>query len=308
MRCRKKGNEADLMAVTTEMILQEVEAELDTMRLGFKLSAEDQAILDEPHLASKHRILELEDKLPVDIKNELFRIANSPLYRNAGMQKLSDFWEVSPVLGLQNIKAYIFSSALFGVAASNPCVLDLKNKALATAGLSMAIMHNVLGFDGNTASKVQLCALVSEFGKIPLFIYRQTHIKDKAVSEIMTDDFINIHHGKFGLRMVEKFNLPDFLKDLFDKKSLIFFEGAHEFSITTIVRMVKLLVRDSFKQHGKLVMTSVVDDKYGIISGSVGTEIQIFFDSLGIGNLLEIIPFETSAQQNARRKNANPLQ
>ncbi|MBI5847315.1 MAG: HDOD domain-containing protein [Nitrospirae bacterium] len=294
------------MAVTTELILQEVEAELDAMHLGFRLSVEDQAILDEPHLASKYRILELEDKLPVDLKNELFRIASSPLYSKAGMQKVSDFWEVSAVLGLENIKAYIFSSALFGIATSNQDVTDLKNKALATAGLSMAIMHNVLGFGGNTASKVQLCALVSEFGKIPLFIYRQNHISDKTISEIMTDDFINIHHGKFGLSMVEKFNLPDFLKDLFDKKSLIFFEGPHEFSITTIVRMVKLLVRDSFKHHGKLVLTSVVDDQYGIISGSVGTEIQGFFDSLGIGNLIEVIPFETTAQQNARRKKAKP--
>jgi len=294
------------MAVTGEQILQEVEAELDGMHLGFQLSAEDQKILDEPHLASKHRILGLEDKLPNDLMNDLFRIANSPFYRKAGMPKLTDFWEVSAVLGLENIKAYIFSSALFGIAASNPDVLYLKNKALATAGLSMAIMYNVLGFDRTTASKVQLCALVSEFGKIPLFIYRQNHVKDPSVAEIMTDDFINFHHGTFGLLMVEKFNLPDLLKDLFNKKSLIFFEGAHEFSITTIVRMVKLLVRDSFKRHGKLVLTSVIDDHYGIISGSVGTEIQKFFDSLGIGNLLEVIPFETSAQENARRKKANP--
>ncbi len=295
------------MAVTSDVILQEIETELDSMHLGFRLSAEDQAILDQPHLASKYRILALEEKLPADVMNELFRIANSPLYRNAGMEKLTDFWEVSAVLGLENIKAYIFSSALFGAAGSNPDVLELKNKALATAGLSIAIMHNVLGFDGNTASKVQLCALVSEFGKIPLFIYRQNHAKDKAVADIMTDEFINIQHGKFGMRMVEKFNLPDFLKDLFDKKSLIFFEDAHEFSITTIVRMVKLLVRDSFRNHGKLVLTSVVDDKYGAVSNSVGTEIQLFFDSLGIANLLEIIPFETPAQQNARKKNENSL-
>ncbi len=295
------------MAVTSDVILKEIEAELDSMHLGFRLSAEDQAILDQPHLASKYRILALEEKLPADVMNELFRIANSPLYRNAGMEKLTDFWEVSAVLGLENIKAYIFSSALFGAAGSNPDVLELKNKALATAGLSIAIMHNVLGFDSNTASKVQLCALVSEFGKIPLFIYRQNHAKDKAVADIMTDEFINIHHGKFGMRMVEKFNLPDFLKDLFDKKSLIFFEDAHEFSITTIVRMVKLLVRDSFRNHGKLVLTSVVDDKYGAVSNSVGTEIQLFFDSLGIANLLEIIPFETPAQQNARKKKENQL-
>ena len=72
--------------------------------------------------------------------------------------------------------------------------------------------------------------------------------------------------------------------------------------MTTIVRMVKLLVRDSFKHHGKLVLTSVVDDASGIVSGSVGTEIQMFFDSLGIGHLVEIIPFETSAQQYAREK------
>lgn len=295
------------MAITTEEILQEVEAGLDSMHLGFRLSAQDQAVLDEPHRASKNRILELEDKLPVDIMNELFRIANSPLYSKAGNQKVTDFWEVSSLLGLENIKAYIFSSALFGAARSIPDILLLKNKALATAGLSMAIMHNVLGFDSNTASKVQLCALVSEFGKIPLFIYRQNNAGDKTISEIMTDEFINIHHGKLGMCMVEKFDLPDFLKDLFDKKSLIFFEDAHEFSITTIVRMVKLLVRDSFRNHGRLVLTSVVDDKYGAVSNSVGTEIQLFFDSLGIADLLEIIPFETPAQQNARRKKEDSL-
>jgi hypothetical protein len=294
----KEGN----LSETDASILQEVEKQLDSMRLGFTLSAEDQAILDQPHLASKHRILELEDKLPVDVRNELFRIAHSPLYAKAAMQKASDFWEVASTLGLDNMKAYIFSSALFGMAATNKDILELKNKSLATAGLSMAIMHNVLGFDRTTTPKVQLCALVSEFGKIPFFMYRQKHADDHAIAELMTEDFINVHHGKFGLLMVEKFSLPDFLKDLFNKKSLIFFEDAHDFSMTTIVRMVKLLVRDSFKHHGKLVLTSVVDDQFGVVSGSVGTEIQMFFDSLGIGNLVEIIPYETSAQQYAREK------
>jgi len=294
----KEGNLSEADA----SILQEVEKQLDSMRLGFTLSAEDQAVLDQPHLASKHRILELEDRLPVDVRNELFRIANSPLYAKAGMQKASDFWEVTAVLGLENIKAYIFSSALFGMAAANKDILELKNKSLATAGLSMAIMHNVLGFDRTITPKVQLCALVSEFGKIPFFMYRQKHADDHAITELITEDFINVHHGKLGLLMVEKFSLPDFLKDLFNKKSLIFFEDAHEFSITTIVRMVKLLVRDSLKHHGKLVLTSIVADQYGVVSGSVGTEIQMFFDSLGIGQLVEIIPYETSAQQYARGK------
>ena len=290
------------MHVTAESILQEVEGQLDAMHLGFSLTAEDQAILDRPHLASKHAILDLEDRLPVDVRNDLFRIANSPLYAKAGMRKAEDFWEVTSILGLENIKAYICSSALFGTATTNKDIVDLKNKSLATAGLSMAIVHNVLGIDRESMPKVQLCSLVSEFGKIPFFLYRQKHADDPAITELMTEDFINAYHGKFGLLMIERFNLPDYLKDLFNKKTLIFFEDAHEFSITTIVRMAKLLVRDSFKHHVKLVLTSVVDDRYGVISGSVGTEIQVFFDSLGIGHLLEIIPYETSAQQYTREK------
>ena len=184
----------------------------------------------------------------------------------------------------------------------SPDILDLKNRSLATTGLSMAIMHNILGLDLNIAPKVQLCAMVSEFGKIPFFIYRQKKDQDQVVQEIMSEEFINIHHGRFGLKMIRQFDLPDFLADLFNKKSLIFFDREHEFSITTVVRIAKLLVRDSFKHHGKLVITSVVDDSCQVVFGSVGSELITFFESLGIGHLLEVIPFETPAQEYARKK------
>jgi len=283
-------------------ILEEVGKQLDAMSLGFKLSAEDMKTLDEPEQACMGRVLDLEDKLPVTVKNELFHVANSPIYRKGGMEQATDFWEVSTILGLDNIKTYIFSSALYGMAPKNPDILLQKQKCLATAGLSMAIMHNILGFNRNIMPRVQLCAMVSEFGKIPFFLYRQKHADDPAVGEIMTENFINVHHGTFGIRMVEKFNLPEYLNDLFNRKSLIFFQDAHEFSVTTIVRMAKLLVRESFKQFGKLVLTSVVDDPHGVVFGSVGTEIQTYFDSLGIGPLLEIVPHETEAQRCAREK------
>jgi hypothetical protein len=290
------------MDATEESILRQVEAELDTMHLGFTLSPEDKATLDQPHLANKDRILTLEENLPITIKIELFRIANSPLYARHQTQKAEDFWEVSQKLGMANIKAYIFSSALFGIAPSNPDILALKDRCLATAGLSLAIMHNILGFDITIAPQVQLCALVSEFGKIPFFLTKQKMELEPEVQAIMTEDFINVHHGQFGLKMIKKFDLPDFLAHLFDKQSLIFFDQEHDFSITTIVRIAKLLVRDSFKRTGKLVITSVVDDQDNIIHGSVGSELQTFFDSLGIGHLLEVIPFELPAQEYARKK------
>jgi hypothetical protein len=174
---------------------------------------------------------------------------------------------------------------------------------LATAGLSLAIIHNILGLDLKIAPKVQLCSLISEFGKIPFFIYRQAKADDPEIQATLTDEFINIHHGHFGLKLIEKFNLPSFLSDLFTKRSLIFFDGPHQFSVTTIVRTAKLLIRDSFKHHGKLVITSVVDDPANIVWGSIGSEIQNFFDSLEIGHLLEVIPFEIPAQECARKKN-----
>lgn len=285
-----------------ELILSEVETELSSMRFGFNLSPEDRAILDQPHLASKSRILELEERLPIPIKIELFRIANSPLYTKDRRQKKEDFWEVALALGMENIKAYIFSSALFGMDSSNKDIQDLKNRCLATAGLSLAIIHNILGLDLKIAPKVQLCALVSEFGKIPFFIYRRKKTEDQEIQAMVTEEFINIHHGQFGLKMIKQFELPPFLSDLFIKRSLIFFDDARQFSITTIVRIAKLLVRDSFKHQGKLVITSVVDDPENIVWGSVGTEIQNFFDSLGIAHLLEVNPFEIPAQKSARKR------
>ena len=69
------------------LVLREVEAGLESMRIAFSLSPEDRAILDQPHLASKARILDLEERLPVPTKIELFRIANSPLYTKERMRK-----------------------------------------------------------------------------------------------------------------------------------------------------------------------------------------------------------------------------
>ena len=290
------------MSATDESILQNVEKELELMNLGFDLSAEDWAIFDQPHRVSKTRILELEEKLPITVKNELFRIANSPLHIKGRRQESKDFWDVVLALGMDKIKAYIFSIALYEMASSNKDILLLKNRSLATAGLSLAIIHNVLGFDLTIASQVQLCALVSEFGKIPFFIYRQKNADDPSVLKIMTEDFINIHHGQLGLKMIKLFFLPDFLVNLFKKESLIFFDQAHQLSITTIVRIAKLIVRDSFNRQNKLVITSVVDDQNYVVSGSAGSQLQTFFDALGIGDLLEVIPFETPAQEYTRKK------
>lgn len=290
------------MNATDESILRDVEKELGLMQFGFNLSAEDRAILNQPQRANKTWLLELEEKLPITIKNELFHIANSPLYIKGRRQKSEDFWDVALALGMENIKAYIFSTALFGMASSHKDIQLLKNRCLATAGLSLAIIHNVLGFDLSIAPKVQLCALVSEFGKIPFFIYRQKNNDDPSVLKIMTEDFIDIHHGQFGLKMITLFDLPDFLANLFKKESLIFFDEAHQLSITTIVRIAKLIVRDSFKRQSKLIITSVVDDQDHVVSGSAGSQLQTFFDFLGIGNLLEVIPFETPAQEYARKK------
>jgi hypothetical protein len=290
------------MSTTDESILQDVEKELELMNHGFDLNAEDWAILDQPQRVNKTRILELEEKLPITVKNELFRIANSPLHIRGRRQESEDFWDVALALGMDNIKAYIFSVALYQMASSNKDILLLKNRSLATAGLSLAIIHNVLGFDLTLASQVQLCALVSEFGKIPFYIYRQKKADDPSVLKIMTEDFINIHHGQFGLKMIKLFHLPDFLVNLFKKESLIFFDQAHQLSITTIVRIAKLIVRDSFNRQNKLVITSVVDDPNYVVSGSAGSQLQTFFDALGIGNLLEVIPFETPAQEYTRKK------
>jgi len=290
------------MSITDESILRGVEEELKLLHDEFNLSAEDRAILDQPQRVNKTMILELEEKLPINVKNELFRFANSPLYIKDLRQKCEDFWDVALALGVENIKTYIFIIALFGMASSNKDIQALKNRALATAGLSWAIVHNVLGYDLTIGPKVQLCALVSEFGKIPFFIYLQKNADDPSVLKIMTEDFINIHHGQFGLKMIELFELPDFLADLFKKESLIFFDQVHQLSITTIVRIAKLMVRDSFKRQSKLIITSVVDDQSYVVSGSVGSQLQTFFDSLGIGNLLEVIPFETPAQEYARKK------
>ncbi len=290
------------MSTTDESILLEVEKELELMNLGFDLSAEDWAILDQPQRVNKTWILSLEEKLPITVNNELFRIANSPLYIKGRRRESQDFWDVVLALGMDNLKSYIFSIALFEMASTNKDILFLKHRSLATAGLSLAIIHNVLGFDFTIAPQVQLCALVSEFGKIPFFIYRQKKAGDPAVLKIMTEDFINIHHGQFGLKMIQLFELPDFLVNLFKKESLIFFDQAHQISITTIVRIAKLIVRDSFNRQNKLTITSVVDDENYVVSGSVGSQLQTFFDALGIGNLLEVIPFETSAQEYNRKK------
>lgn len=290
------------MSNPEESILQEVEQEIDFLHEEFNLSPEDRAILDQPQRANKTSILKLEEKLPIHVKNELFRIANSPLYIKGRREKSEDFWDVALALGMENIKAYIFSIALFGKASSNNDINDLKNRSLATAGLSWAIVHNVLGYNPTLGPKVQLCAMVSEFGKIPLLVYRQKNANAPGVLKIMTDEFIDIHHGQVALMMIKRFELPDFLDNLFKKESLIFFDQVHQISITTIVRIAKLIVRDSFKRQNKLVVTSVVDDPANVVSGSVGSYLQTFFEALGIGHLLEIIPFELPAQEHARKK------
>jgi hypothetical protein len=250
-----------------EIILLDIEETiLAHMDLGF--DPEILLILDNED-ARQEDIERIKFKLSNGILVRLFNKANSVvLFGRIKSGDADNFLKVVMRLGMKHAKVYIMAIAMF--------FLHPELELLAAVSFARAIMGRILasefGFNNAACDKVELGGLLLEIGKIPFLLY------EKATGAGLTEDFITRYHPRLGIKMTEKFRLPEYLPDMITSKTFSF--GDRSLSTSAVVKLADYLVGKSFQDHGKLILESPMPATVG--DHTFGSIIIDQFQAIGL--------------------------
>ena len=160
-------------------------------------------------------------------------------------------------------------------------------KSFATSILGGRILAKEFGLRDNDAKKVDLGGLLLEIGKIIIAIYRSLYNDDYEQAAI-GEDFISQYHSLLGVKFIDKFKLPEFLKDMISTECLTL--ETELISLSGIVMMAYSIVDLSFRKFGnKLVIASPMPDPDVTVVHTIGAIVEDTFKAVGLAGYIEII-------------------
>lgn len=266
------------------LILSDIEDKiLNTVNLGFDPEVLD--VLDDPD-ASEMEIELLKTKIGDEILARLFSIANSVYYGQLRRGPIDTFYKVVSRLGMDFARVLIIFLA-FASLSKDKEVRIIFARSFATSILGGKILAKECGLRDSDARKVELGGLLLEIGKIIIAIYRSLYNDDYEQAEI-GEDFISEYHSFLGIKIIENFKLPIFLKDMILTDCLTL--EAELISLSGIVFVANSIVDVTFRRFGnKFVLLSPMPDPDGIVAHTLGSVIDATFKAVGLSGYMEII-------------------
>jgi hypothetical protein len=262
-----------LDAIETIMISKET--------LGF--SPEVLGILDNVE-ASNQEIELLKARIGNEILMRIFNIANSAYYGTLRKGGISTFYEVVTRLGMNHTKALIIILALQLLAQDDEEVELIFARSYASSVMGKLVAQQ-FGMREDAAKKVELGGLFSEIGTMIIVLYKKLHAPE---DERIDDDFINKYNPYLSERIVERFALPEYLKQMLFAESLVVEENY--ITISGLTQIAINIVASSFhKHHNHLVievLSSLTDRDETIALDRI---ISDQFNAVGLGKYLRII-------------------
>jgi hypothetical protein len=249
--------------------------------LGF--SPEVLEILDNVE-ASNQEIELLKARIGNEILMRIFNIANSAYYGTLRKGGISTFYEVVTRLGMSHTKALIIILALQLLAKDDKEVEVIFARSYASSVMGKLVAQQ-FGMRDDAAKKVELGGLFSEIGRMIIVLYKKLHAPE---DERIDDDFVNRYHPYLSERIVEKFALPDYLKQMLFSESLVVEENY--ITLSGLTQIAIGIVGTSFnKHHNHLVievLSSLRDRDETIALDRI---ISDQFNAVGLGKYLRII-------------------
>jgi hypothetical protein len=289
---------ADITQITFEEkedleILTEIEETvIKKINLGFDPRVLE--ILDRED-ATKNQIESLKEMISKEIVIRLFSLGNSIYYGRLRAGKFSSFSEIILRLGMDPSKIYILSLSLFFM---NP---DREFISLAARSFIISILGKILavqmGLKDEDVKKVELGGLFLKVGKVFMLLY------ERQRGEPLDEGFISRCYPYLGLKMIERFKLPDFLNEVLSAPVCSFTENS--FSVRGMVQLAHTVVDKGFKKYGKFVIQSPMPDREGLVTSTLGSIMAAQLEAVGLGAYLEIIP-TPSRKQQFHQKIINP--
>lgn len=273
------GSEEDLQ------ILTEIEEKvMNQVHLGF--DPEVLEILDREE-TTKSQLESLRERLSKEIVVRLFSLGNSIYYGRLRAGKFSSFSEIILRLGMGPSKIYILALSIFFM---NP---GKEFTSLAARSFIISILGKILakqmGLNEEDVKNAELGGLFLKVGKVLMMLYTRQR------GEPLDAGFVSRYYPYLGLKIVEKFKLPDFLNTVLSCPVCSFREES--FSVPGIVQLAHSLVDKSFKKFDKFVLQSPMPDADGWVTSTYGSIIASQLDAVGLGSFLEIVPCPSPRQK-----------
>jgi hypothetical protein len=259
-------------------ILKEIEEKIiRKVDLGF--NPQTLEVLDRTDVR-REEIEGLRDVLGKGLVTRLFGLGNSNYYGRVRAGKFTDFSQIIFRLGFGPSKIYILSLALFFVKPGKEFA-DLAARSFLISFLGKMIAQK-MGLDEEEIKKVEMGGLFLKIGKVFMRLYETREGKK------LDEDFISMYYPYIGLKVVDFFKLPEFLKEVISFSSLQLEESS--FSISSIIELAHSEVDKSFKKFGKLVIQSPLPDEEGLVTSTLGSDLARQLEAVGLGAFLEILP------------------
>lgn len=255
---------------------------IDKVTLGF--SPEVLGILDNVE-ASNQEIEMLKARIGNEILMRVFNIANSAYYGSLRKGSIYTFYEVVTRLGMNHTKALIIILALQILSRDDKEIEIIFARSFASSVLGK-ILAQQFGMREDNAKRVELGGLFSEIGKMIIILYKKLHASDDGRID---DDFINRYHPYLAERIIEKFALPDYLKQMIFSESIVVEENY--ITVSGMTQLAINFVAASFhKYHNRLVIEALLPSVSGRDETmALETIIEDQFNAVGLGKYLRII-------------------
>lgn len=250
--------------------------------LGFEPDVLD--VLD--NVEASNREIEM---LKIQIGNEililLFSIANSAYYGSIRKGKISSFYEVVTRLGMSHVKVLIIVLALQILARGDKEIEMIFARSFVSAVFGK-ILAGQFGMREDSAKRVELGGIFFDIGKMIILLYKKIHAAD---DERINEDFVNKYHPYLAERIIEKFALPDYLKQMVFSENIVVQENY--ITVSGMTRLAIDFVAASFdKFNNQLVVEALPPPVSGRDeSMSLANIIENQFNAVGLGKYLHII-------------------
>jgi len=248
-------------------------------------------LLDNVEIGQRE-IENLKSRLGPPIFTYLFSIANSAYHGSLKMGAVQHFYDVVARLGMQYTKVLILQHAIHSLAKGGHEAEIIYAKSF-SASIVGRIMARGLGFTDDDARKVELACLLSSLGILMMTVYRNHYHTGDL---ILSDDFIEENHPYLTERIINRFQLPEYLNEMLLSNYLTL--NRMDLALPSVVKFAIATVDWSFRTLGnKLVIRSSYTTLEDRFSPSMAGIIEEKFTAAGLKKYLNIIAAPTHTSQ-----------
>lgn len=270
-----------------DALLADIENKVvEDLKLGFDPGVLE--VLDDPNSSSR-QIEDLKNLISPDIVARMFSMSNSTYIGSLRSGDVSTFYDIVIRLGMSQSKVVTLALSLFSITQDRE-LKEMSARAFATM-LMARQLSTEMGYRRDVSEKAELCGLLYEIGRIVMFLYKKYH-----GGESIDEGFVERNHHRMGIKIIEKFKLPEFMKEIMDTRHFRFEDDSMH--LASVVMLAHSVVDNSFKTSGKFVIQSPMPVEGGARSVTVGSMFREQFDAMGLGEYLEVIEVETESKKS----------